>query len=74
MFKNGLGILLRDLLTVAPRVLHLLDLLDGLELDEQDDRVDLVVVQPLHRLQVDVQNAMLVLGKRVTFLCKDGNL
>jgi len=46
---------------VAPRVLHLFDLLDGLELDEQDDWVDLVVVQPFHRLQMDVQNAMLVL-------------
>jgi len=61
VFEYCLGIFLRNLLAVAPRVLHLFDLLDGLELDEQDDWVDLVVVQPFHRLQMDVQNAMLVL-------------
>ena len=64
MLEDGLGVLLGDLLPVAPRVLDLLDLLDRLELDEQDDRVDLVVVQPLHGLKVDVEDAVLVLEKK----------
>ena len=41
--------------------LHLLQLLEGLELDQQHDRVDLVLVQPLHVLQVDGEHAVLVL-------------
>ena len=61
VLEDGLGVLLRNLLAMAPRVLDLLDLLDRLELDEQDDRVDLVVVEPLHGLQVDVEDAVLVL-------------
>ena len=61
VLEDGLGVLLRNLFAVAPRVLDLLDLLDRLELDEQDDRVDLVVVEPLHGFKVNVEDAMLVL-------------
>ncbi len=41
--------------------LDLPDLLDRLELDEQDNWIDPVLVQPLHRLKMDVQHAMLAL-------------
>ena len=43
-------------------IVESLYLLDALELDEQDDGVDLVLVQPLHRLQVHVQHAVLALN------------
>ena len=71
VLEDGLRVLLGDLLSVAPRVLHLLDLLDRLELDEQDDRVDLVVVKPLNGLQVDVEDAMLVLEAKINQILID---
>ena len=41
--------------------MYLFDLLDTLELDEEDDGEDLVVVEPLHRAQVDIQDTVLTL-------------
>jgi hypothetical protein len=49
------------------RLFAIFDLLDRLELDEEDDRVDLVVVQTFNRLKVDPQNAMLVLKENIFF-------
>ena len=46
MLENGLGVFLRDLVGVVARLLDLFDLLDRLELDQQDNRVNLVSVKP----------------------------
>ena len=39
------------------------DLLDALELDKEDDWVDLVGMKPIHGLQMDVQETVLILKK-----------
>jgi hypothetical protein len=67
MLENRFCVFLRYFFSVTSRVFDLLDLLDRLELDEEDDRVDLVVVQTLNRLKVDPQNAMLVLKENIFF-------
>ena len=64
VLEDGLGVLLRHLVVrgvVVAGVLDLPDLLDVLELDEEDDGVDLVGVQPLDGVGVHVDDAVLVL-------------
>ena len=60
VLEDVLGVLLPD---AAVHVVHLdlLQLLEGLELDQEDDRVDLILMEPLHILQVDGEHAVLVL-------------
>ena len=40
---------------------HLFDLLHTLELDEKDYGIDLVLMEPLHKPKMNVQDAMLIL-------------
>ena len=41
---------------------HLFDLLHTLELDEEDNGIDLVLMEPLHRAKMNIEDAMLILG------------
>ena len=61
-----LGVLLPH---AAVHVVHLdlLQLLEGLELYQQYDRIDLILMKPLDVLQVDGEDAVLVLLGKWTF-------
>ena len=65
VLENGLRVFLRYLVGVVARLFDLFDLLHGLELDQQDDRINLVGMQSFDRVQVDIDDAVLVLKKRV---------
>ena len=54
--------------------LDFLDLLDTLELDEEDDRINLVCVQPIHGLQMNVQKTVLILKSDEIKMCKFGKM
>ena len=62
VLENGLGVFLGHFVCgVVPRLLHLLDLLGWLELDEEDDGIHLVGVKPLDSLKANLDDAVLVL-------------
>merc|ERR550532_3502759 len=60
VLKDVLGILVGHLFSVVSGVFDLFYLLHALELDEEDDGVDLVLVEPLHRPKMNVEDAMLI--------------
>ena len=76
VLENSFCVFLRYLVGVVARLFDLLDLLHGLELDQQDDRINLVGMQSFDRVQVDIDDAVLVLKKkgllRALILCNFG--
>merc|ERR1712241_496662 len=58
VFIDILSILLIDFLSVMPWIFDFLDLLDRLELDEKNYRINPVVPQPFHRSDMHIQDAV----------------